>query len=73
MIYIVTSSADYYPSAGAEDWELVTCDLDSAKERAHGLYEAIPDRIMGPGKTGSVIVLAIDEDNLHVQQVLELP
>lgn len=23
MIYIVTSSDDYYPEAGADDWELV--------------------------------------------------
>jgi hypothetical protein len=73
MIYIVTSSDNYYPCAGAEDWEFVTRDLDAAKERAAGICEAIPDRIMGPGKCGSVIVLAIDEDNLHVQQILELP
>jgi hypothetical protein len=60
MIYIVTASDLYYPCEGAEDWELVTRDLEGAKVRAREL-EAGSDR--------TAYVLAINEDNLHAQEV----
>ena len=69
MIYVVTRSDGYYPCAGATDWEFVTRDRQAAMERARGLYGETPDRIMGGGKIASVHVLAIDEDNLHVQEI----
>lgn len=64
MIYVLTVSDAYYPLAGAEDWVFVTRDLEAAKLRAG-------TEITDPHYQ-SAHVLAINEDNLHVQEVFHV-
>lgn len=65
MIYVVSRSDHYYPCSGAEDWELVTRNRDDAIARARGIAEDL--------RYQSVVVIAINEDNLHVSYDPEFP